>query len=96
MATAEKMVNIDNLARAQMEYTKNCSYIADNGTPPDYVTLDELAPADPYAIIVPDGYSINVTASALNNPDDGIQEITATISRDGENLLTVTGYKVDR
>ena len=106
MANTEKMVNINNLARAQMEYTKNCDYITyDYGAlpgnpaddvPPDYTTLDELGPSAPYAISVPSGYAIDVAAVALHEPDDGIQEITVTISRYGENLLVVKGYKVNR
>ena len=100
MANAEKKVHVDNLARAQVEYTKECSYIeyiyGPPDTPPDYQRLDELDPADPYAVIVPSGYSINVAAVALHNPDDGIQEITVNILREGENLLVVKGYKVDR
>ena len=94
MAGTEKKVDIDSLARAQMEYTKNCDY--DDVIPYDYTTLDELAPGAPYAIVIPTGYSINVTAAALNNPDDGIQKITVTISKDGGDLLVMEGYKGNR
>jgi len=100
MANVEKKVNIENLARAQMEYIKNYPYInyiyGPPDTPPDYQTLDELDPTDPYAIAIPTGYSINVTAVALHQPDGGIQKVTTTILRDGENLLVVEGYKVNR
>ncbi len=100
MANAEVKVNLDNLARAQMEYTKNAPYIyyiyGTPDVPPDYVTLDELAPSDPYAIVVPSGYAINVSAVALNEPDDGIQRITVTISRDGQDLLVLFSNKVAR
>jgi len=100
MANVEKKVNIENLARAQMEYIKNCPYInyiyGPPDIPPDYQTLDELDPTDPYAIAIPTGYSINVTAVALHQPDGGIQKVTTTILREGENLLVVEGYKVNR
>ena len=100
MASTEKNVDVESLARAQIEYTKNCSYIdyiyGSPDIPPDYTTLDELAPSNPYAITIPTGYSINVTAAALNNPDDGIQQITVTVSKDGSPLLVMEGYKVNR
>lgn len=103
MANVEKKVTIENLARAQMEYIKNiesCPYInyiyGPPDTPPDYQTLDELDPTDPYAIAIPTGYSINVTAVALHQPDGGIQKVTTTILREGESLLVVEGYKVNR
>lgn len=103
MANAEEKVEIDNLARAQMEYTKSGNYTdyiygspPSPDIPPDYATLDELAPADPYAIPIPTGYSINVTAVALHEPDTGIQKITVTVSREGKDLLVMEGYKVNR
>ena len=97
MASIEVKVNVDNLVRAQMEYTKNANNCPYDSVPPyNYQTLDQLDPGNPYAITVPNGYSINVTAAALHNPDDGIQEITVTIYRDGKNELVVKGYKVNR
>ncbi|UCH43224.1 MAG: prepilin-type N-terminal cleavage/methylation domain-containing protein [Dehalococcoidales bacterium] len=100
MASAEEKVQIDNLARAQFEYTKKCEYVeyiyGSPDTPPDYTTLDELDPTDPYAITLPDGYSIDVAAVALHVPDAGVQQITVNISRDGESLLVIEGYKLNR
>lgn len=100
MANAEEKVEIDNLARAQLEYTKKSEYIeyiyGSPDTPPDYVTLDELDPSDPYAITLPDGYSIDIAAVALHEPDAGVQQIAVSVSREGESLLVVEGYKVDR
>ena len=100
MANAEEKVEIDNLARAQMEYTKSGNYTdyiyGPPDIPPDYTSLDELAPADPYAISIPTGYSINVAAVALDSPDAGVQKITVTVSREGKDLLVMEGYKVNR
>jgi type II secretory pathway pseudopilin PulG len=96
-AGLEEKANVDNLARSQMEYTKNpnsCPY--DSIPPYNYQALDQLEAGDPYAIAVPQGYSINVTAAALHNPDDGIQEITVTIYREEINRLMLKGYKVNR
>ena len=97
MASIVDKVNVDNLARAQLEYTKNVNSCPYDSVPPyNYQTLDQLDPANPYAITVPDGYSINVTAAPLHNPDEGIQEITVTIYRDGNNKLVIKAYKVNR
>jgi len=85
MSVAEEKVNMNNLARAQMEYTKNYPYSTD--VPPSYPVVD--------GITIPAGYSIDVAAQALHQPDDGIQEITVTASRDGESLV-LKGYKVNR
>lgn len=97
MASIEDKVNVDNLVRAQMEYTKNTNSCPYDSVPPyNYQTLDQLDPGNPYAITVPNGYSINVTAAALHTPDDGIQEITVTIYRNGNSELVTKGYKVNR
>jgi len=101
MASTQRNVDVEGLARAQMEYTKNCNYDPhDYGPPeipPDYTTLDELVPGNPYAIVIPTGYSINVTATALDlSSDTGIQKITVTVSKDGGALLVMEGYKVNR
>ncbi len=91
MASIEDKVNVDNLVRAQMEYTKSDNFSSSY----NYQTLDQLDPGSPYAITVPNGYSINVAAAALPN-SVGIQEITVTIFRNGNSELVTKGYKVDR
>ena len=98
LASVEKDVNVDNLARAQMEYTKNStsSPYDSTHTPPTYQTIDQLSPGDPYTITLPPDYSTTVTAVALHTPDDGIQKITVTILRNGASLLSLDGYKVNR
>jgi type II secretory pathway pseudopilin PulG len=96
-AAIEEKVNVDSLARAQMEYIKNINSCPYNSIPPyNYQALDQLEVGNPYAIAAPEGYSINVTAAALHNPDDGIQEITVTVYREGINRLMIKGYKVNR
>lgn len=94
----EEEVAAHNLARAQMEYTKNAPYIAyvfgNPDVPPNYARIDD--PGNPDAVDVPAGYSIGLSAQALNQPDDGIQEITVIVSRDGRSLVTLRTYKVNR
>src|ERR1035437_4962520 len=96
MAGIEDKVNVNNLARAQMEYTKNSNSSPYHSAPYNYQTLDKLALDNPYAITVPTGYSINVTAATILNLNANIQQITVTIYRNQQSELVLSDYKVNR
>jgi type II secretory pathway pseudopilin PulG len=70
------------LAQSQMEYTK--SYAYDSGAP-TYPLIAAL-----------EGYGISVGVSAVPNTDSDIQKITVTVSHQGEAILQVEGYKMNR
>ncbi len=91
-AKTDEMVNMNNLARAQMEYTKIAAYISGS---PDVTTYPLVSTQGSDAISVPAGYTISVVGHALNQPDDGIQEVTVAIHR-GSDTMTLKGYKVNR
>ncbi len=87
---ADERATAESLARSQMEYVKNQSY-DDTNNPPQYSLLSGI----------PGGYTVNVTAESLNNPDDGIQKITIVVSHLGKEIIssgnsTLEDYKVDR
>ena len=87
LIVADVRATAESLARSQLEYVKNQPY-DDINDPPEYTELPEI----------PDGYNINIEAVRLNlegdpDDDDGIQKITATVSRDGEEIITLEGYK---
>ena len=44
----------------------------------------------------PEGYTISVGVDSIPDTDTDIQKITVTISRDGEDILIVEDYKVNR
>ncbi len=44
----------------------------------------------------PTGYNISVEVASIPDTDTDIQKITVTISRDGDNILSVEDYKVNR
>ncbi len=70
------------LAQSQLEYTK--SYVYDPG-------------AATYPLVAaPEGYSISVGVSDVPNTDSDIQKITVIINRDGEEVIQVEDYKVNR
>jgi len=70
------------LARAQLEHIKGLSY---DVTGASYSILD-----------APEGYLISLDYDSVPETDSNIQKITATISREGEDVLVVEDYKVDR
>jgi len=83
------------LARSQMEYIKGQSYI-------DYSDPGH----DEYVLITtPDDYSVEVVAEPIDpdtgeslpsEQDDGLQQITVTVTRDGESVIAIDSYKVYR
>jgi hypothetical protein len=79
----DRRVTAENVARAQLEYTKAQPYI--------------IAPAS-YAIIspLPDGYSVTAAGSALAGRDDDIQKVTVTVIHNGETAVVLEDYKVNR
>lgn len=78
----DEEVTVQSLASSQLEFTKSQTFIPGTSSYP--------------AISTPDGYSLAVTASSVPGTDENIQKITVTVSRDGEVMLTVSDYKVNR
>ncbi len=79
----DQEVTAQSLARSQMEYIKGYPYDPGATTYPTVSTTDN--------------YSISVVVAPVpdtNSPD--IQKVTATISRDGQILLAIEDYKVNR
>jgi type II secretory pathway pseudopilin PulG len=83
----DKKTTAESIAQSQMEWVKNVSYSYN-------ATSYSAAP-------IPDGkdylqYSSVVSAEPVHTPDDGIQKITVSVQRSGENVYFLQGYKVDR
>jgi len=76
-----------SLATSQLERIRDTAY-SYNATA--YSAAEIPGTAD-YA-----GYAVNITAAALNSPDDGVQRLTVNVTRHGETVYTMTSYKVDR
>ena len=89
---SQERVAVDSLAKSQMEYVKYLSY-DDVNDPPVYAV-------DP-GITLPSGFNIVVNAERQDpeddglSDDDGIQQITVTVTHDGETAFTLVGYKLN-
>ena len=83
---ADEQVTAESLVRSEIEYVKDCTYQYDAT---EY-------PIDP-ALDIPSGWSMpNPAVEALHGTDDGIQKITITVQRYGEDKFSAQIYKVDR
>ncbi|MFC1909405.1 hypothetical protein ACFLXD_06120 [Chloroflexota bacterium] len=93
MATASKAHSItderaiaESLVRSEVEYVKSLAY--------QYSATEY--PVDP-SLTVPQGWTIPPpTVSLVHATDDGVQKVTATAERNGESILSIVLYKVDR
>jgi type II secretory pathway pseudopilin PulG len=79
---SDQQVAMQSLARTQMEYIKGYPYDSGATTYP--------------AVDTTDNYSISVGVTSIPDTDANIQKVTANISRNGQLLLTVEDYKVNR
>ena len=71
------------LAQSQMEYVKSVEFVPGASS---YPVID-----------TPSGYDIEVDVSPLRAPGDAdIQLISVTVLRDGQSVLVIDGYKVNR
>ncbi|MBM3155158.1 MAG: hypothetical protein FJ008_07455 [Chloroflexi bacterium] len=92
---SQERVNAESLAKSQMERIKSWQY-DDANNPPQYG--DAKLPDDD----IPDGYDLIISAERLDpkgdgtGNDDGIQKVTVTVTLNGEAVLTLENYKVDR
>jgi prepilin-type N-terminal cleavage/methylation domain-containing protein len=77
----------ESLAASQLEQLRDTAY--------DY-DATAYTPTTIPAAAGNEGYTVNITATPLNSPDDGVQRLTVDIQRHGETVYTVTHFKVDR
>lgn len=94
VSQVEEEVVAQSLARSQLEYVKSYPYDSEAATYPYVYTYDETY--NPNPITLPEGYTIAVVVSSTPDTDTDIQKITVSISRDGDDILIVEDYKVNR
>lgn len=84
LRVADERATAESLARSEMEYEKGQEY-----RPAPWE--DEHLDPPGYS-----GYTVGVSAEPLNEIDDGLQEITVTVSHHGKPIVTLLGYKAER
>jgi len=83
VATVNERVIAENVARSQLEYTKSQEYL-------------KVVPASYDTVTPPAGFTVSAEASPIPDLSDDIQKITITVYHNGEVLLVVEDYKVNR
>jgi len=85
---ADERTTAESLVRSEIEYVKSCQYDNETAAGPSASYEHADVPSLDYP-----GYTVSVDVEALNDPDAGIQNITVTVKRDGEEVLTTSTYK---
>ena len=85
LMVSHERVTTENIAKSQMEDTRIQPYTLEATSYPAITLPQEL---------INENYSVNVDAESLHNPDDGIQEITVTVSKDNQVVFTLVDYKL--
>ena len=80
--TTDERATAQSLAQSQMEWAQNASYNATGYLPATIPSGSDYT-----------NYSANITAEPRG---EGIQKITVTVTRSGEQVFTLEGYKVQR
>ncbi len=78
----EQEMVAQSLVQSQLEYVKGYPYSPGATT---YPLID-----------TPEGYSLSVEVSSIPDTDTDIQKITVTVFHDGEAILEVEDFKVNR
>ena len=81
-AQADRLSTAHELARSQMEYTKNSAY---SSAPYTYPTVTP-----------PSGYGVSSTASTIGGGDAKVELITVQVTKGGGVVYSLEGYKVNR
>jgi len=96
LISADRRATAENLARTQMEYVRYSPYEGDPEEGPPQYDLDPQI--ESRLLLDYPGFSVVTTATRLDkdenpNDDDGIQEITVTVSHEDRELVTLEGFK---
>ncbi|MFC2011439.1 type II secretion system protein J [Chloroflexota bacterium] len=85
--TVDERATVESLAQSQMEWAQSANYIDD---------ATEYSPAPISTGMDYINYSANITVEPLHPGDDGIQKITVTVKRSGEQVFTLESYKIEK
>ena len=98
---SQRSVTMESLAKSELEYVKSLDYVSTEA--PWNYQLPSSPPSWDTGRTLPDGcesYTVAVSAVRLDPAndgtatDDGLQQITVSVTREGGRTLTLSGYKV--
>ncbi len=89
---ADERATAESLARSQMEYVKNQGYVS-NPDPGSYEKITTPADSNYSIEILP--VPIDPDTGELSEEDMGIQKITVTVEHNGNQVITLVGYKLE-
>ena len=78
----ERQAITQRLARTQLEYVKSYAFEPGTATYP--------------VVSTPEGYTVSVNVTAVTGGDTRIQKITVVVQMEGDDLLSIEDYKVNR
>ena len=81
-AQSDRLSSAHELARSQMEYTKELPY--------------QAAPVTYATVTPPAGYTVAANASNVAGGDTKIQLVTVAVTKDGVVVYSLEGFKVNR
>ena len=81
-AQSDRLSSAHELARSQMEYTKELPY--------------QAAPVTYATVTPPAGYTVAANASNVAGGDTKIQLVTVAVTKDGLVVYSLEGFKVNR
>ena len=85
ITTGERAI-AESLARSELEYVRNCTY--QHGT--DEYEVNPM-------LDIPESWSVATpVVEPVHETDDGLQKVTISVLRNGETVLSLFTYKVDR
>ena len=95
LISADRRATAESIARTQMEYVRYSPYEGDPEEGPPQYDLDPQIQGT-----LPPDFSVDTTAIRLNkdvdpDDDDGIQQITVTVSHQDRVVVTLEDYKRD-
>ncbi|MFP3853105.1 MAG: hypothetical protein ACLFWD_02300 [Anaerolineales bacterium] len=98
VTTTGDKTTADTLARSQLEIIKAATYTVPGSDINPYPTVSASAP---YSVSVEIDYwyweEAEASGTFVDAPNsEGMQRVTVTVSRDGDDLITLSEYKVDR
>ena len=85
LMVSQERVAAENIAKSQMEDTRIQPYTLEATTYPS-ISLPQG--------LTGEGYSVSVSAASLHTPDDGIQEVTVTVTKNSQVVFTIVDYKL--